>query len=73
MKFKTGYLYHVITGIVFILAGIWLIANNDSLEHIQKTYRNLLIGVMFAWGIFRMANGYFLYKKLKRDEESNHA
>jgi hypothetical protein len=73
MKFKTGYLYHVITGIIFIFAALWLVANKDSLENIQKTYRHLLIGVMVAWGIFRFANGYFLYKKEKREEHDRNA
>jgi len=67
--FQTGYKYHFITALVFVLAGAALLLK-PSIVKLPEDTATILAVLIMVWGIFRGINGYFLYKKTKRSEDS---
>jgi len=62
---KVGYQYFIISGILFVMASIYLFWINPIIQALDNNIVStksisLLIGL---WGIFRFYKGYKLYKE----------
>ncbi|MBS3913844.1 MAG: hypothetical protein KG003_05055 [Bacteroidetes bacterium] len=68
MKFRTGYLYHLLTALVFAFAAVYLWLNPGIIGNMSPLYRKILIALLVLWSLFRAWNGWMAYKRKKREE-----
>jgi hypothetical protein len=70
MKLHTGYIYHFITAALFVFfaAGIWFFPQYTG--NIASQYRGVLSLILLLWGLFRAMNGYFAWKRSRREKGS---
>lgn len=67
---KTNHWYYWITGSLFAILGVFMVVLDSTLPiipiQLAMAMDNHFGWVLFAWGIFRAVNGYWIYKKTKR-------
>jgi hypothetical protein len=68
MKFRTGYIYHLITALVFAGLAIYLWFDSSVVGSIKREFRGILVILLLLWAVFRATNAWFIYKRGKRDE-----
>lgn len=68
MKFRTGYIYHLITALVFAGLALYLWFDGAFTGVIKREFRGILVVLLLLWAVFRATNAWFIYKRSKRDE-----
>jgi hypothetical protein len=67
---KVGYPYFAISGILFILASIYLFISNDSIPALEeKNIPSQFVSITIAlWGFFRLYKAYSIFKQNKNEK-----
>ncbi|MFN5889430.1 MAG: hypothetical protein ACK448_03460 [Bacteroidota bacterium] len=69
---KTNHWYYWITGTLFAVLGLLMVVLDSTLPiipiQLAMAMDNYFGWVLFAWGLFRGVNGYWLYKKSLRNQ-----
>ncbi len=67
---KVGYPYFVISGVLFIMAAVYLYMSNDEIPALEENHipSRSISFVIAIWGIFRLYKAYTVYSKNRNDE-----
>lgn len=67
---KVGYPYFAISGVLFILASIYLFISNESIPALEENnIPSQTISMIIAlWGIFRLYKAYSIFKQQKNEK-----
>jgi hypothetical protein len=69
MQFRTGYIYHWVSAVLFIGIGMYVFFNPSVLPGNSSSLKAGIAALLSIWGLFRGINGYLIYRRRSHEKE----